>query len=226
MREIDTVNLIKKSKLFQNLKDNEVENICRMIPFAEKGFSRNQVIISQGEPVGRIGLIKRGMVISAKYHFDGNQQILRIYNQGEVFALDAVNTTSSKSPVTFISQTESRIVFLPYNQIFSTEGIVDDTKKTIMENSSEILSNELIRMMYKIDVLSKRTLRERIMTYLSLIREKGDSDTFDIGMNQGQFAQYLCVNRSVLSNELNRMRVSGLIDYKGKFFTLHQGVQK
>ncbi len=226
MREIDTVNLIKKSKLFQNLDDYQVENLCRVISLSEKCFSRNQVIITQGEPVGQIGVIKRGTVISTKYHFDGNQQILRIYNQGEVFSLDAVNTTSSKSPVTFISQTESRVVFLPYTQIFSNEGIAADTKKTIMENSSEILSNELIRLMYKIDVLSKRTLQERILTYLSLIREKSDGDTFDIGMNQGQFAQYLCVNRSVLSNELNRMRASGLIDYKGKRFTLHQGVQK
>jgi CRP-like cAMP-binding protein len=74
--------------------------------------------------------------------------------------------------------------------------------------------------MYKIDVLSKRTLQEKILTYLSLIREKNCADTFEIDMNQEQLAQYLCVNRSVLSKELNLMRKNGLIQYQGKCYTV------
>lgn len=83
-----------------------------------------------------------------------------------------------------------------------------------------ILSNENIRLMYKIDTLSKRSLRDRITTYLSIIREKRHVDTFDIGMTQEQFAQYLCVNRSVLSSELNKMRKEGLIDFTKSTYTV------
>ncbi len=64
-----------------------------------------------------------------------------------------------------------------------------------------------------------------MLTYLSIIREKKGRDTFDISMNQEQFAQYLCVNRSVLSKELNQMRNAGLIDYKKNRYTiLHEHV--
>ena len=76
--------------------------------------------------------------------------------------------------------------------------------------------------MYKIDVLSKRTLQERVLTYLSVISEKKGKDTFDISMNQEQFAQYLCVNRSVLSKELNKMRQKGLIDYRKNWYTIFE----
>ena len=75
-------------------------------------------------------------------------------------------------------------------------------------------------MMYKTDVLSRRTLRERVTTYLSIIREKRGSDTFDIGMTQEQFAQYLCVNRSALSKELNAMRREKLIDFRKTVYTI------
>ena len=216
------ISVLKDSKLFQGLEIDEIEKVCNVIKPSEREYSKNQIIVNQGEPVGNIGILKRGSAVSMKYHFDGNTQLLRVYNQGEVFSLDAVNTSLSTSPVTLISQTDSIVVFIPYAKIFEAETISPETKKTIMGNSSEMLGNELIRLMYKIDVLSKRTLRERILTYLSLIRERSDGNTFDIGMNQEQFAQYLCVNRSVLSKELNKMRNSGLIDYKGSRFTFCQ----
>ncbi|HML37729.1 MAG TPA: Crp/Fnr family transcriptional regulator [Bacillota bacterium] len=220
MIENSIIHSLKSSKLFQGLSDSDIREICGLVAVADREFSKNQVIVNQGEPVSRIGILKRGTVISSKYHFNGNVQILRIYNRGEAFSLDAANTNLLTSPVTLTSQTDCAVVFVPYAKLVDSDVIRPEIKKTIMSNCSEILSNELIRLMYKIDVLSNRTLRERILTYLSLISERVGSDSFDIGMNQEQFAQYLCVNRSVLSNELNQMRKAELIDYKGKRYKI------
>ena len=214
------ISVLKNSRIFQGLTTGELQKVCQVAMPTEKEYSKNQIIINQGEPVHKIGILKKGSAISTKYHFNGNAQILRMYHQGEVLLLEAVNTTLLTSPVTLISQTDSIVVFVPYTEIVKKDAISPKIKEIIMSNCSEILSNELIRLMYKIDVLSKRTLRERILTYLSLIGERSGSGTFDIGMNQEQLAQYLCVNRSVLSKELNQMRKSGLIDYKGSRFTV------
>jgi len=222
MAENNLIAVLKKSRIFNGLDDAEIDKVCDIIKPSEKEYVKNQIIVSQGEPVRKIGVLKRGSAISIKYHFDGNTQILRIYNEGEVFSLDTVNTSLATSPVTLMSQTDTVIVFIPYAAILEADSIETSVKEKIMTNCSEILSNELIRLMYKIDVLSKRTLRDRILTYLSLISERSGSKTFHIGMNQEEFAQYLCVNRSVLSNELNKLRKSGLIDYKGGRFTLRK----
>ncbi len=221
MIESDLISVLQNSRLFQGLTVCELEKVCQAVMPIEKEYSKNQIIINQGELVHKIGILKKGSAISTKYHFNGDAQILRIYLQGEVLLLEAVNTTLLTSPVTLISQTDSIVVFVPYTEIVKKDSISPRIKEVIMSNCSEILSNELIRLMYKIDVLSKRTLWERILTYLSLIRERSGSSSFDIGMNQEQLAQYLCVNRSVLSKELNLLRKSGLIDYKGSRFTVH-----
>lgn len=216
----DIFNCLKKSKLFQDVDDCDLQSIIRLTMPAEAKFQKNQIIVSQGDLVSKIGILRKGAAISYKSHFNGNIQILRIFNQGEIISLDAVNTTLMTSPVTLSGQSDSSIIFVPFLKIFRTDEISAEVKKTIMTNSSEILSNELIRMMYKIDVLSKRTLRERILTYLSLMGERTGSSSFDIGMTQDQLAQYLCVNRSVLSKELNQMRKCGLIDYKKRQFAI------
>jgi CRP-like cAMP-binding protein len=220
MMEEEVVRTLKKSKLFQGLSEGDIEAVCGAVTVTERKYAKNQIIVNQGEPVSKVGILKKGSAISTKFHLNGNEQILRIYHQGEVFSLDAVNTTLMTSPATLTSRGDSTVLFIPYAKILESDGVRQEVKKTIMSNCGEILSNELIRLMYKIDVLSKRTLRERILTYLSLMRERTGSDTFDIGMNQEQFAQYLCVNRSVLSKELNRMRRSGLIDYKGNRYRI------
>jgi len=220
MMDEEVVKTLKKSKLFQGLSEGDIETVLRAVAVTERKYAKNQIIVNRGEPVSNVGILKKGSAISTKYHLNGNEQILRIYHQGEVFSLDAVNTTLMTSPATLTSRTESTVLFIPYAKILESDFVGPDVKKTIMSNCAEILSNELIRLMYKIDVLSKRMLRERILTYLSLMKERSGSDTVDIGMNQEQFAQYLCVNRSVLSKELNRMRRSGLIDYKGNRYTI------
>ena len=218
--EENTFNILKRSKLFHGLSNGDMEAVCSFVVITERAYSKNQIIVNQGDAVRRLGIIKQGAAISTKYHYNGDAQILRTYNKGEVFSLDAVNTTMLTSPVTLTSQTESTIIFIEYADLLSIEAIPSQVKKRILLNSSEILSNELIRLMYKVDVLSKRTLQERVLTYLSLISERTGKHTFEIDMNQEQLAQYLCVNRSVLSKELNQMRRASLIDYKGKRFTL------
>ncbi len=217
--------ILKKSELLKGLKDDEIQQIFEFVVPSERFYDKNQIVINQGEPVSRIGIVKTGTLISMKYHFNGDVQILRIYKRGEIISLDAVNTTFLTSPVVILSQSDSSILFIPYRKIFEIQELNFAARERILFNNGEILSNELVRLMCKIDVLSKRTLQDRVLTYLSIIREKKGRDTFDISMNQEQFAQYLCVNRSVLSKELNQMRNAGLIDYKKNRYTiLHEHV--
>ena len=220
MTTCEYVEFLKRSKLFQGLEPDDILNICRFAAPAEKSYLKHQNIINQGDPVSKVGILKKGTAFSTKYHFNGDEQILRTYRQGEVFSLDAVSTTLSTSPVAIVSRSDSSVIFVPYKKIIESSEIERRVKDRILANSSELLGNELIRLMYKIDVLSKRTLQDRILTYMSLIKEKSDTDTFEIDMNQEQLAQYLCVNRSVLSKKLNEMREEGLIQYQGNRYTI------
>ena len=88
----------------------------------------------------------------------------------------------------------------------------------------EMLADDNIRMTHKIEILAERGLRSRIMVYLNVLARKSGSDTVSVKMSREQMAQYLCVNRSALSNELNKMKREGLIDFqRGTFRLLKNG---
>ena len=77
-----------------------------------------------------------------------------------------------------------------------------------------------IRMARKVEILAERGLRDRILVYLNILRRKSNSNTVTVRMNREQLAQFLCVNRSALSNELNKMKKEGVIDFKRDQFTI------
>ncbi|MCQ2566826.1 MAG: helix-turn-helix domain-containing protein [Mogibacterium sp.] len=77
-----------------------------------------------------------------------------------------------------------------------------------------------IKMERKIDMLAEKSLRDKILMYLNLMSERNRSKEFNTRMTQEQFAQFLCVNRSALSNELSKMKKDGIIDFKKDHFIL------
>lgn len=84
----------------------------------------------------------------------------------------------------------------------------------LLENASQMLADKCVRLLYKADVLSKKSLRERILTYFGILTTKSQSNAFTLKMSREQLAQYLCVNRSALSRELSRMQKEGIIKMK------------
>ena len=74
--------------------------------------------------------------------------------------------------------------------------------------------------MQKLGYMSKRTTRDKLMSYLSdeAIRQK--NKTFDIPFNRQQLADFLSVDRSAMSNELCKMRDEGLLLFQKNHFTL------
>ncbi len=215
------ITFIFNTPLFRKISEEEFSQICAIISPAIKTYNKNEIITMQGEEVWDLGILKEGSVFAAKYHYDGSTQLLKLLHSKDILGLESVSSTFCTSPCTLTAGEYCSVVFFSYDRLINSGRLAPKTEKILMQNILNILSDENIRSMYKVDVLSRRTLRERITTHLSIISEKRNKKSFDIGMTQEQFAQYLCVNRSVLSNELNKMRKDGLIDFHRSFFTIY-----
>ena len=74
--------------------------------------------------------------------------------------------------------------------------------------------------MQKLGYMSKRTTRDKLMSYLSDEAKRQKNKTFDIPFNRQQLADFLSVDRSAMSNELCKMRDEGLLIFDKNEFTL------
>jgi len=83
-----------------------------------------------------------------------------------------------------------------------------------------LLSHESVRKEYRLAILARRGLRERVMTYLTMQAQKRGAASVTIPFSREELASFLCVNRSALSHELSCMARDGLITFHKNRFTL------
>lgn len=206
------------ASLFRGVDNKSIAAFFEEFPLVNRTFAAGEIIIHQGDETNQIGIITGGQATVNKYHYDGTVQLLQIIEKGDYIGLEAVSSSFLTSPYTIVSSDVCSVSIFSYANYIASPYVDDKYKISVMRNVINILADDSIRKMYKIDILSKRSLRSRILTYLSIICEKRKTNEINIGMTQEQFANYLCVNRSVLSAELNRMKREGLIDYSGKIY--------
>ena len=206
----ELMELLLSNPMFDGFNTEEILDICyKMKPFI-KHAPKDTVVIAEGDIMDSAGIVFHGTISATKITGDGNAHILALHERGDVIGLDGVLSIPCTSPITFTAIEDSRVLFLGISAVF-TDTLDPVTANRFMRNLSRMLADKCIRLLYKAEVLSKRSLRVRIMTYLRIQQRKQGSDTLDLKMDREQFAQYLCVNRSALSRELNGMKRDGLV---------------
>ena len=92
--------------------------------------------------------------------------------------------------------------------------------QTLIENMVRIIARKNRELMRKVEVVSKRSLREKILAYLSIQAQQQGKKTFEIPLGRLEWAQYLCVDRSALTRELAKMQEEGILDHHRNTFKL------
>ena len=83
-----------------------------------------------------------------------------------------------------------------------------------------IIARKNLELMRKIEVVSKKTLREKILAYLSIQSQSQGTNRFEIPLGRVEWAEYLCADRSALTRELAKMKEEGLIEFQRNTFEI------
>lgn len=216
--------LLNRSALFADFSEKELRDLYPSLQPVMRHYTRDNAVIDEGDTAGQIGFVANGKITARKLTDNGQGHILDVHEAGDTIGLDAVFSSCKTSPLTFMAETYCKVLFISTARFFDRSS---DLGVRIIYNANRIMADRCVRLLYKTDVLSKRSLRERIMTYFLIMRKKNESDSFRIKMTREQFAEYLCVNRSALSRELGKMRRDQLIRIEpdGQFTINYYGCQ-
>lgn len=212
--------IIKKSKLFQGFSRTECEEIEKRCMPTFRQLDAGDLWTYEDERLENFAIIISGRLAGEKYHYEGTVDLVEVYSQGDLLGIDTVSTPSRKSPLQVTCIKNAEILVFSYDKLKNHPSLSKELHAKLMDNIILILANENMKKLYKIDVLYKRALRERILVFLRHMEAKRGSNKFRIDMDREQFSQYLGVNRSALSHELSLMRSEGLISFKKDYFEM------
>ncbi len=212
--------ILISSSLFVGISEGEIEPLLSCLSAKKRQYEKNAFIFSENESVSSVGLILSGGVHVIKEDYWGNRDILAHLGPGELFAEAFSCAEMAKLPVSVIAIEKAEVLLIDCQKIITTCPTSCAFHTRLIQNLLQILASKNILLMQKIEQLSKRTTKEKLLAYLSAESKKAASSTFTIPFNREELADYLSVDRSAMSNELSKMRDAELLTFSRNHFEL------
>ena len=188
-----------------------VENIaCNCVKMQKKFFTKGSVITTYMEKRKQICILLKGKADLIRYDFNGNKDIVDRFSKNDIFgeAFFPVNTNNEL----FVLATEDcEVLLFLYNDIHQKCKSNCKFHSTLVSNILELVLNNVIHQNARIEILSKRTIREKLLSHFSILSSKNFSKNITIPYSFTNLADYLSVDRSAMMREIKSLIDEGFI---------------
>lgn len=209
-----------QSPLFDGIAPEDRKQMLDCIGYYSRAYQKGDIVSFEKENIQHIGLILSGSVDMIKEDVWGNRTMLVRIREKEVFGETFACGNDNVSLVTFEVSEDAKILFLSFDRVMHSCSMTCVFHHRLIENMVRIIADKNRDLMNKVDVVSKRTIREKLLAYLSIQAQLQQSRYFEIPFGRVELAEYLCVDRSALTRELAKMKADRLIDYDKNCFRI------
>ena len=206
--------------LFAGIKNEDMGAMLHCIGYHISSFSRGEIIAFEGDHLKHIGIVLSGRVDMVKEDLWGNKTMLLRMGRNEIFGETFACGDDSLSTVTFLVSEDATVMFMPFSRVMHSCTMACGFHHRLIENMVRVIAGKNRELMQKVDVVSKRTIREKLLAYLSIQAQQKSTRYFEIPLGRVELAEYLCVDRSALTRELAKMKEDGLIDFDRNCFRI------
>lgn len=220
------IELISKISLFSNIKSDDIPNVLDLMGAKAREFSKDEPIFREGEPVEVAGVILSGSAELRKEDYHGNRSLLQTLYMGQMFGEALCCTEAETLPVGIYAAENSIILFFDCKGIMGTRLLQSPYYSTILKNLLHIIAQKNLILRAKINLLSKRTTREKIMAYLLSESKRAGKNEFQIPFDRQRLADYLGVERSAMSAEISKLRRDGIITAEKNKFCILKNIRE
>ena len=212
--------VLKRTKLFAGVGEDDIAAMLSCLGARLRTFKKGEYVLRQGEHLNDILVLAGGSLHIQKDDYWGNRSILGQIGIGEIFGEAYAAPESGTLLNDVIALEDSAVFFFDVKRIITTCSSACPFHTRVVQNLFFTISEKNRSLVRKLDYMSKRTTREKLIAYLSEEAKKENSPYITIPFNRQQLADYLSVDRSAMSKELCRMRDEGLLEFEKNQFKL------
>lgn len=210
----DYICSIRKCYLFDGIKDEQLADAIKLLNGRIKKVVKDDYIVQLGGTIQYAGLLLKGKIESSFQNENFDQITMHTFTGGYLFGEGLVINHAKNSPVQVRAVEDSVVLFIDLEMIYAAADN-SPVRNILARNLIKSLAKKNLILNQKVRILSQKSLRDRIFTYLRTL-PKDKNGYVKIPFTQTALAEYLGVNRSALSRELGRMQNEVLLVIEGK----------
>lgn len=212
---------LKNHPLFQDLSESDLDQLYHAACMRSQFFKKNQTVFHAGDRICEVGIVQTGNVHIEMIDLWGNKSILSSIAPGQIFA-ETYAICRKPLLVDVTAAAPCEILFLNLEFLARSFSEPGSCRDAIMQNLFAICVRKNLILSNRIFCTTPKTVRGRLLVYLSSESAKAGSTSFTIPFDRQGMADYLNLDRSALSKELGRMKKDGILDFKKNHFILYQ----
>ena len=206
------------TNLFANISDKNIEKLKRILKANTIRYQKNVNILSNVNPEEFIAIIDSGSVQLINTDYDGNERIIEDINEGEIFG--SISYSLNNEDISCITKEKTQVTYIQYKQITNDEIIKTDFYIIFIKNLIKLLGEHVSNKNTRIEILTKKTTRDKLLEYFRLQTQEKKSKSFTIPMSYTELANYLAVDRSAMTREIGYLKDEGFIKTNKRRITL------
>ena len=212
--------VLRKCPLFFDIENENLIAMLGCVRAKLQEYKKDETILYEGDSCNTVGIVLKGEVQISRTDYEGNRSIVATVPASQLFGESFACAEVEKSPVDIIASEVTEVMIIDIHCLMHTCSNACSFHNRMIFNLLKAVSAHNLMLNQKIEVISKRSTREKLMTYLSLQASKTGRMSFTVPFDRQELADYLEVDRSGLSAEISKLKKEGIIDCKNSNFTL------
>ncbi len=205
-----------QKNLFKNISLEEYRHLISCMGGRTKTFHSDETICCYDSDSQEIGIMGRGRASVVRFEYNGARTILERLGPQSIFGSMLSYGSSDQTGVNVICDTECEVLFLKYDRISASCSNACPFHHQLTRNLLDLLSGRAQDLSRRVEVLSQRTIRDKLMCFFSQQAVHFGSSTFQLPFTMVDLADYLSIDRSAMTRELKKMKNEKLVEIDRK----------
>lgn len=209
-----------ETQLFEGICESECSRMLTCMRAQKRAFRSEEELYSYDTPKKMVGILLTGKASVVRYEYNGSRTILEKLEPRSIFGEKLSFTSNDNSCIAVVAQNACEVLFIDYQHI--TQGCQNACAchTQLIRNMLQLLSDKTRALSERVEVLSQRSIREKVLCYFMQLAAGNSDNTFELPFTMLDLADFLSVNRSAMIREIGKMKDEKLIRVDKKTVTL------
>ena len=213
--------------LFRGVSQEDCQRMMSCFNPEIRNYKSGSRIAEYSGNSDRIGIVLSGTAVMVRYDINGVRSIIESLSEQAIFGAYFTYFPSVRSMIEIAAETDCEIMFVRRSEITKRCENACRCHSKVVENLLELMSDKAINLSERIEVLSQRTIEDKLISCLQIIEDKTPKGrTPQIPFSTTALSDYLCVNRSALQREITRLKRNGTLTISKRKFKLFRNPEQ
>ncbi|MCI5809230.1 MAG: Crp/Fnr family transcriptional regulator [Oscillospiraceae bacterium] len=202
--------------LFEGIAEQECRAMMDCFGVQMRQFDAGQTIFEYGSGNDQVGILQQGRASLVRIDSDGGRTVLERLEPGGVFGEMMAFPCVGADSIWVQCDEMCIVALIRYDQITKRCEKACRHHSRLVENMFGLMRQKAIALSERVEILSRRTIRDKLSAYFLLQSLKNGEEKFNLPFSYSALGEYICADRSAMMRELRKMKEDGLLQTKGR----------